>query len=245
MIFETEINGLKEKALYTPDNIKNIFIPMLESFRDLQKKKGRRIVVMLAAPPAAGKSTLAAFLKYLSEIVDDLEPLTPVGIDGFHKTQKELEIGTISIGGIETNLAAVKGAPDTFDIDSLERHVKMVAQGKECEWPVYSRVSHNPEKGGKVTGNIVLVEGNYLLLDDERWKKIAKHADCRISIYAQEDMLEQRLIERKVRGGMSLHEARKFVKSSDMNNVRLCLDHMCKADLSLLAKADGSYMVVI
>ena len=39
---------------------------------------------MLAAPPGAGKSTLASFLQSLSNQYDDLTPITVIGMDGFH-----------------------------------------------------------------------------------------------------------------------------------------------------------------
>ena len=65
MKYNVDINGYHVEADFSQDSIDNIFIPLLRKLTDMQKEKGARILVMLAAPPAAGKSTLVSFLKYL------------------------------------------------------------------------------------------------------------------------------------------------------------------------------------
>ena len=57
-------NGIDTSVYYSEDNIKDIFLPLLKRMSDLRKSKDKRILVMLAAPPGAGKSTLCSFLKY-------------------------------------------------------------------------------------------------------------------------------------------------------------------------------------
>ena len=46
-------------------------------------------------------------------------------------------------------------------------------------------------------------------------------------------MLRSRLIRRKMKTGMTREDAERFVETSDMRNVRLCLDMTMKADLEL------------
>ena len=65
MIFSFENSGIESEVSFTEDNINEIFIPLLKRLTAMQKAKGSRILVMLAAPPGAGKSTLAGFLEYL------------------------------------------------------------------------------------------------------------------------------------------------------------------------------------
>ena len=55
-------NGIEIKATYSEDEINGIFIPLLGHLSDLQAHKNGRLLVMLAAPPGAGKSTLSSFL---------------------------------------------------------------------------------------------------------------------------------------------------------------------------------------
>lgn len=65
--FSFVVNGFPVQARYTEENIKEIFVPMVRRLDRMQREKGERLVVFLAAPPATGKSTLAAFLAGLSQ----------------------------------------------------------------------------------------------------------------------------------------------------------------------------------
>ena len=51
--FEFCVNGLTIRAEFAPEDTRNVFIPLLERLTALQREKGRRIAVFLAAPPAA------------------------------------------------------------------------------------------------------------------------------------------------------------------------------------------------
>ena len=61
----------------------------------------------------------------------------------------------------------------------------------------------------------------------------SRYAGYTISLTADEEMLRRRLIRRKMKTGMTQEDAKRFVESSDMRNVRLCLDKTMKADLEL------------
>ena len=88
MDYHIKINGIDVEASFSEANIEQIFLPLLDLFQRMRKEKGRRILVMLAAPPAAGKSTLASFLQTLSESVKGMYPVTVIGMDGFHRYKK-------------------------------------------------------------------------------------------------------------------------------------------------------------
>ena len=66
MKYRVNINGIDVDADYSDETIKNILEPLLLRLADMRKEKGRRILVMLAAPPGAGKSTLASLFKRVS-----------------------------------------------------------------------------------------------------------------------------------------------------------------------------------
>ena len=83
------INGIQVHARYTEENVRDIFLPLLRRLSAMQRKKERRILVMLAAPPGAGKSTLADFLGALSR-QEGTTPITVIGMDGFHRYQEDL-----------------------------------------------------------------------------------------------------------------------------------------------------------
>jgi hypothetical protein len=244
MKYYVEINGIEVEADFSVAAIENILIPLLGKLTRLQKEKNRRIFVILAAPPGAGKSTLLSFLQYLSENTEGITPITAIGMDGFHHYQDYLLSHTTVRNGEEIQMVKVKGAPETFDLDRLLERIRAVASGEDCGWPTYNRMKHNPEENAiQVTGDIVLLEGNYLLLDQPGWRDIKKYSDFSIKLTADENMLKNRLLDRKIKSGTSPEEAEKFVGFSDMANVRTCLDHSMEADLELSIRDNEFFLV--
>ena len=110
MTFQIEINGLPVTAGFSEENIEEIFLPLLKHLTKLQSGLGRRILVFLAAPPGAGKSTLAEFLRYLSVNTPGVTPVTITGMDGFHRRQEYLLSHTTVRDGIEIPSAGAYSA---------------------------------------------------------------------------------------------------------------------------------------
>ncbi len=244
MKYSIEINGLRVDAVYQERDIDEIFLPLLNRLTQMQREKGGRIFVMLAAPPGAGKSTLASFLKQLSQNTPGLTPVTVIGMDGFHQRQEYLLTHTILRDGEEIPMVKIKGAPVTFDLDQLRKRLSRVVAGEDCDWPEYNRLMHNPvENGLQVKGSIILLEGNYLLLDEDGWRDLKKLADYTIKIIADVDMLRERLIARKTASGTDYDQAVQFVERSDLDNARLCLNRSMDGDLTLRLLPDGSYEI--
>ena len=236
------INGIEVAARYSDRAVNEIFVPLLEKLTAMQRTAGRRILVLLAAPPGAGKSTLASFLERLSRERAGLCPVQAVGMDGFHRRQEYLLSHTAEREGKTIRMVEIKGAPVTFDLEKLLSAVRRVAAGEVCGWPVYDRMLHNPvEDALTVDGEIVLLEGNYLLLDEEGWRDLAAYADYTVSVSAGEELLRNRLIDRKIHTGVAEDAAVRFVDYSDMPNVRLCLARSAPADLQLRLDDLGDY----
>ena len=234
MNYSADINGITVNATYSDTTVNEVFIPLLMHLAQLHHEKQRRILVMLAAPPATGKSTLVSFLEHLARSVIPEKRLQAVGMDGFHLRQSYLLSHTVEVDGKSVPMASIKGAPITFDPDALTRKISEVTEGNSCRWPHYDRQLHDPADDAiTIDADIVLIEGNYLLLDADGWRDLSRYADYTISLTADEEMLRRRLIRRKMKTGMTREDAERFVASSDMRNVRLCLDKTMKADLEL------------
>ena len=242
MEYQVVINGIEVKACFTQENVDEIFLPLLRRLQRMQKEKDRRILAMLSAPPGAGKTTLCSFLQHLSQSREDVAALTAIGMDGFHRRQVVLLEQTVQRDGKQIPMVQIKGAPVTFDLGALLRRVARVAAGEACPWPEYNRLLHNPEeKGLRVCGDIILLEGNYLLLEEEGWKELRRFADLTIRIVADERMLRERLVRRKMDSGAGRAEAERFVEFSDLVNAREVLSHSAPADIELELLEDGSY----
>ncbi|MBP3784717.1 MAG: nucleoside/nucleotide kinase family protein [Butyrivibrio sp.] len=234
MEYFVNMNGIDVCAHYSDETINEIFLPLLGRLSAMQKEKNRRILVMLAAPPGAGKSTLASFLQKLSEENDKLTDIQAIGMDGFHRRQEYLTSHKTVRDGQEVRMVDIKGAPITFDLDLFKERIKRVLNEKKVSWPSYDRHLHNPvDDAILVEKDIVLLEGNYLLLDEDGWRELNKMADYSIFLSADEDLLRDRLIDRKIKSGNTREVAEKFVDYSDMANVRLCLNKSSSADLVL------------
>ena len=243
--FKANINGIEVKAVFTEDNIQEIFIPWLKRLNSIYEEKGHRVLCYLAAPPGAGKSTLLRFLEHLSNTSDELRPITAIGMDGFHRYQDYLLSHTIIRDGKDICMVDVKGCPETFDLSALADRIRMISQGHECSWPEYNRQTHNPiENAITVKGDIVVLEGNYLLLDSPGWDNLRQYADYTVRIVADPDMLRTRLLDRKMKSASASPDSANFVDFSDMYNVRLCLEHSLDADLCIKLNEDNSYSIL-
>lgn len=238
------INGIEVAARYSDRAVNGIFVPLLRKLTVLQKEAGRRILVMLAAPPGAGKSTLLSFLDRLSGETDGIGKIQTIGMDGFHRRQEYLLSHEAVRDGKKIRMVEIKGAPETFDLEALTDRVERIAAGETVGWPVYDRLLHNPvENAVTIDSDIVLLEGNYLLLDMDGWRNLSGCADYTISVRADEALLRERLIRRRMKTGVPEADSVRFVDFSDMPNVRLCLSCSMPADLQLGIDNGGDYRV--
>ena len=234
------VNGYSYVARYRQQTVDNVLVPLLAHLTSLRDERRGRVVAFLAAPPGAGKSTLATVLEHISRSRDDLATIQYLGLDGFHHYNAWLDTHTTVRAGEVISMRKVKGAPETFDLVSLREHIDRVAGGEKCGWPGYDRHLHNPVKDETIIDcDILLLEGNYLLLAEEGWDELSEHADYTIFLRAEEEMLRQRLVDRKAASGNSREKAEAFVDFSDMRNVRRCLENSKEADLTLQVLEDG------
>ena len=94
----------------------------------------------------------------------------------------------------------------------------------------------------KVTKDIILIEGNWLLLKQEPWRSMQQYADYKILILAEEEMLKERLVSRKEKGGSSREEAEAWYQNSDSKNVTRVLRDSLQGDLLLKVEGDNDYI---
>ena len=240
MQYHAVINGYPVSAHYNDQNVEEIFIPLLRRLQQLHESCAARIIAFIAAPPATGKSTLVDFLSRLAVQLPGMPAAQALGMDGFHYHQDYILSHTVVRNGKEIEMRRVKGAPDTFDVQRL-RDTLLALRAGNLRWPAYDRTLHDVvEEAIPVTAPILLVEGNYLLLNQPIWRDLPH--DYAVFITADEVLLRQRLIERKMRGDKTHEQAALFYQESDGPNVRLCLGSRLPCDLELQLLPDGTFM---
>lgn len=186
----------------------------------------KRVMVAIAGAPGSGKSTLAASLA--EAINAGGQSAAVVAMDGFHYDDAVLEA---------RGHRSRKGAPHTFDFGGFRALVKRLrASGEEVAVPVFDRTMELSRAAAAIVPaetRIVLVEGNYLLLDAAPWRELAPLFDVSVFIDVPRAELERRLLERWREHGKTEDAGRDWVASNDMPNVDLVLSRRRPADIVL------------
>jgi pantothenate kinase len=192
----------------------------------MEEKAQRRIAIGLTGGPGVGKSTLAA------EIVDALNAAKQgvaalVPMDGFHMRHAKLEaLGT----------AKDKGMPHTFEgalfvtfLEQLKKaHVAMKGPGysRKIEDVVEDAFTVGPEV------RVLIVEGNYLLLQDPEWVDARSLLDLAVFIDVPREKVKARLLKRHSAEGLFTTERnREHIERVDLANYDLVHKVKMRADL--------------
>lgn len=181
-----------------------------------------RYMVAIAGAPGAGKSHFAA---RLAELLAQASAVI-VPMDGFHFDNAVLS---------ERGLLARKGAPESFDFAGFETLLRRLrAGGEDVAAPVFDRGADLARAGACVVPaqtRFVIVEGNYLLLDEAPWNRLPGLFDRRVFLDVPRGELARRLVQRWLDHGLSREAARERAFSSDMVNAERILERRCEADL--------------
>ncbi len=175
-----------------------------------------RFLLGIAGSPGSGKTTLAAAL------VAALNARRPGGavalpMDGFHLANRTLD----RLGRRDR-----KGAIDTFDgwgfLALLQRvhaetdhTVYAPSFRREVDEGVSGEIAIDPE------ARVVVVEGNYLLVDDGPWARVREALDEAWFCATPDAIREARLIERHARHGRSVEAATAWAREVDGANAAL------------------------
>ncbi|ABL68614.1 fructose transporter kinase [Paracoccus denitrificans] len=178
---------------------------------------GRRVLAVLGAP-GSGKSTLAA------QLAAGLDDAVLVPMDGFHLDNRLLEAD---------GRRGCKGAPETFDAAGFVALVQRLKAGGEVIHPIFDRALDLAIAGaGRVEAEtrLVVVEGNYLLLDRDPWRELAGLWDLSVMLDVPMEELRRRLTARWQGLGRSPAEVMAHLEN-DLGNAELVLRESLPADL--------------
>ena len=191
----------------------------------LGRARGGRAIVAVAGPPGAGKSTFAEALRdRLNTRSPGLAEVLPM--DGYHFDDLLLNA---------RGWRPRKGAPHTFDVGGLRAMLERLHANEEDEIavPVFDRAIEIARAGARViprSASIVIVEGNYLLLDRPPWTALAPLFDLTVMLHAPAEVLRARLLDRWTGIGLAGGALAAKMDGNDLPNVALVQDHSRPAD---------------
>lgn len=231
--------GQEWQVELTEEALAGVHRPILSLLKQKARAKGGRFIVFIAGPPAAGKTTLAAIWELLAREDPEMPPVQALPMDGFHFPNAYLARTRIRTERGEVDLRRVKGSPETYDVSAFADRLRAVRQGGKVNWPYYDRRIHDPVDGAIAVHErgILLVEGNFLLLDEEPWRNLTALADLSIFIESAVQTLGDAL-PRLRRGGKSPEAALEHHRLVDHANYRKVMDRRVAADLTLLMNKD-------
>lgn len=191
---------------------------------------GQRRILGITGCPGAGKGTVA---HAVSAALGARAVVVPM--DGFHLAEAELH----RLGRRDR-----KGAPDTFDAAGYVALLRRLRQPsdevvyapefrRELEESVAGAIAVPPE------ADLVITEGNYLLLKRPPWGEIRELLDEAWFLAPDDGLRRKRLIDRHIRYGKTAEQARTWVLGSDEANAGLisptreCADLVVTGDPSL------------
>lgn len=201
-----------------------------------------RTLVAIAGAPGSGKSTLASSLcDELNRTTSDTSSVV-LPLDGFHFDNAVIQ---------PMGLLPRKGSPETFDVagfgSALKRVRALPAQSgadtvntsgmdntSGVAIPVFDRSQDLARAGAAMVTpqhQIVLVEGNYLLLKSEPWAQLRALFDLTVMLDVGLEQLKERLVDRWLENEHTRDEAVARVERNDLPNARTVIEHSVEADL--------------
>jgi pantothenate kinase len=121
-------------------------------------------------------------------------------------------------------------------VRGLELILAKILGGGNVMFPTFDRsLDCVIQNGGMVKSkdHTILVEGNYLILNQEPWKKICSHWDFSIMLDVPQEIIEKRLLERWVANGFDASQAAFKIKNNDLPNAIIIKNNSLEANYYL------------
>lgn len=191
-------------------------------------KGGGRVIAALAGPPGSGKSTVA---DKLAEVLNASQPglAAVLPMDGYHYDDLHL---------VPAGLRPRKGAPETFDVGGFY-HTLHRLRARDEEFvavPVFDRDIEIARAGARMIAAdvpVIIVEGNYLLLDTPPWSRLRPMFDVAVLVDVPEPVLRDRLTARWQHYNLTEDEIAWKLDGNDLPNGRFVMTTSRNEDFRL------------
>jgi pantothenate kinase len=158
-----------------------------------------RWMIGMAGLPGSGKSTLATHLATEVNARAGSLVMMALGMDGFHLTKAHLQQMPDPAAAF-----ARRGAPWTFDPAALAQRLRLLRDGAgkmAVAWPDFQHDVGDPVEAAHLVlpvTRLILVEGLYLLHEDDGWDEVGRCFDERWYLDTPLELAMERLTNRHV-----------------------------------------------
>jgi len=185
-----------------------------------------RFLLGITGIPGSGKSTFAEKLVEAIDARTGPDRAVAIPMDGFHYPNAVLRA---------RGLRAVKGSQATFNVPAFVRLLHQLRQTppQTVLAPAYDRKRHEPLANAVTitpTMKLIVVEGNYLLLNEPPWFSVRTLLDQVWFIDVPIDLAMTRVRARHIAGGCDEKTADKKIATNDLPNAEQIVRTRIRAD---------------
>ncbi|HBX26523.1 MAG TPA: hypothetical protein DEF72_03725 [Gammaproteobacteria bacterium] len=157
---------------------------LLDDIETMRKRATHRKFFAVAGPPASGKTTLSR------KLANRLTNYSYLYLDGFHLDNSIV---------IDKGLRNRKGSPETSDVNGFAHLLQRLKKREKIYVPAFDRdTEHTINCTYPIPGHddLIIVEGNYLLLDEPIWRDLNECWVLTALVEIDLRLLRRRLIKR-------------------------------------------------